>query len=57
MNSKKLSPAIFSDGITYIKMHLNNPFVCFWQEPITRRQNSRLVQIETNCRHFKAHLK
>ena len=27
-------------------------------QPITRRQNFRLVQIETNCRqHFKAHLK
>ena len=28
---------------------------CF---PITRRQNYRLIQIETNCRqHFKVHLK
>ena len=27
-------------------------------EPITRRQNFRLVQFETNCRrHFKMHLK
>ena len=27
-------------------------------KPITRRQNFRLVQTETNCRrHFKAHLK
>ena len=27
-------------------------------KPITRRQNFRLVQVETNCnQHFKVHLK
>ena len=36
-------------------------YVCKWQDkgyPITRQQNFRLVQIETNCRrHFKVNLK
>ena len=48
---------------TLQECHCAKTFHCFsvivkWVKPITRRQNFRLVQIETNCRrHFKVHLK
>ena len=49
-------PTMFSKGFFLVVI---KTWDCLVRgEPINRRQNSRLVQIETNCRqHFKVYLK